>query len=59
MPRTKKTRAPIAAFTHGNGEAETVVVICNDGTGWIYDFDHYEWSKMAPIPGTVADESDK
>ena len=49
-------RKPVAACTHGQGDAECVVVICDDGSSWIYNFDDYEWSEMAPIPGTKAAE---
>ena len=34
----------------------SMAVICDDGSAWLYLWDLGRWQKLAPVPGTAADE---
>ena len=47
-------RKPIGVASLQRGTAETVVVICDDGTAWRYKLGGGTWDDLAAIPGTAA-----
>ena len=50
------TTKPIGVVRIGRRASKQVVVVCEDGSGFIYSAKDHQWSRMAPIPGTRAAE---
>ena len=43
----------------GKRGKEQIVVVCDDGSVFIYSWENGEWSEMSPIPGTKRDQEER
>jgi len=50
-PRQTK---PLAVVKTGEGEAEGLIVVCEDGSAYVYNWRDRHWSEMSAIPNTPA-----
>jgi hypothetical protein len=51
--RTNPTK-PLAIVKTGAGEAEGLVVVCEDGSAYVYNWRDRVWHDLSPIPNTPA-----
>lgn len=45
---------PLAVVKTGEGESEGLVVVCEDGTAYVYNWRDRVWHELSPIPNTPA-----
>ena len=50
---------PLFVEKIGKRGKERIVVVCDDGSAFVYTWDHAEWSEMSPIPGTERDQEER
>jgi len=52
MP-TRQTK-PLAVVKTGEGEAEGLIAVCEDGSAYVYSWRERHWTEMSAIPNTPA-----
>jgi hypothetical protein len=45
---------PLAVVKTGEGEAEGLIVVCQDGSAYVYNWRDRVWHELSPIPNTPA-----
>ena len=45
---------PLAVVKTGEGEAEGLIVVCEDGSAYVYNWRDRAWHELSPIPNTPA-----
>ena len=45
---------PLAVVKTGEGEAEGLIVVCEDGSAYVYNWRDRIWHELRPIPNTPA-----
>ena len=45
---------PLAVVKTGEGEAEGLIVVCEDRSAYVYNWRDRVWHELSPIPNTPA-----
>ena len=45
---------PLAVVKTGTGESEGLIVVCEDGSAYVYNWRDRSWHELSPIPNTPA-----
>ena len=45
---------PLAVVKTGEGESEGLIVVCEDGSAYVYNWRDRLWHELSPIPNTLA-----
>ena len=45
---------PLAVLKTGEGEKEGLIVVCEDGSAYVYSWRDRLWHELSPIPNTPA-----
>jgi hypothetical protein len=45
---------PLAVVKTGEGESEGLIVVCEDGSAYVYNWRDRSWHELSPIPNTPA-----